>query len=289
MSFHLALEKKKIKVRSSIKYNDGQWHTVVFSTDGKNARLVVDGLRAQHRKLATNAATSIKPPVYVGGLPPLKRQNMPMKSFKGCLRNFKINGKAMNVPQQKHGLLPCLDVPMDTGIYFFNEGGYITIGNLLMDLDFRIVFTIRTRSSTGVLLHAGSKQDNYLTVYMKGGKVIAAGSSDAGEFQASVTPRKPLSDGQWHTIAVSQKVNTVQLEVGTQSNYTTVLQPSPPRRVYQPLYFGRIPANLDTPWLPVEDPFSGCLRNITINDKHVSTRRISEVHGSVNLHGCPEK
>ncbi|KAF2985215.1 hypothetical protein EK904_007529 [Melospiza melodia maxima] len=287
--FSLGSGEKQVKVRTSTKYNDGQWHTVVFSTDGKSARLVVDGLRAQHRKLATNSAINIKPPVYVGGLPPLKRQNMPMKSFKGCLRNFKMNGKAINAPQQKHGVLPCLDVPMDTGIYFFNEGGYITIGNLLMGLDFRIVFTIRPRSSTGVLLHAGSKQDKYLTVYMEGGKVIAAGNSDAGEFQASVTPKKRLSDGQWHTIAVSQKEKTVQLEVGTQSNYTTVLQPSPPRRVYQPLYFGKIPANLDTPWLPVEDPFFGCLRNITINDKHVSTRRISEVHGAVNLQGCPEK
>lgn len=200
-----------------------------------------------------------------------------------------MNGKVMNAPQQKNGILPCVDVPMDTGIYFFNEGGYITIGNLLMGLDFRIVFTIRPRSSTGVLLHAGSKQDNYLTIYMKGGKVIAAGNNGAGEFQTSVTPKKPLSDGQWHTIAVSQKKNTVQLEVGTQSNYTTELQSSPPRSVYQPLYFGKIPANLDISWLPVKDPFFGCLQNITINDKHVSTRRISEVHGGVNLHRCPEK
>uniref|UniRef100_A0A8C3XFQ3 Laminin subunit alpha 3 n=1 Tax=Cyanoderma ruficeps TaxID=181631 RepID=A0A8C3XFQ3_9PASS len=202
--FSLGSGEKQIKVKTSIKYNDGQWHTVVFSTDGKSARLVVDGLRAQHRKLATNAAISIKPPVYVGGLPPLKKQNIPMKSFKGCLRNFMVNGKVMNAPQQKNGVLPCLDVPMDTGIYFFNEGGYITIGklcNLLMGLDFRIVFTIRPRSSTGILLHAGSRQDNYLTVYMKGGKVIAAGNSDAGEFQVSVSPKKPLSDGQWHTIA----------------------------------------------------------------------------------------
>ncbi|RMC15508.1 hypothetical protein DUI87_07700 [Hirundo rustica rustica] len=247
--FSLGSGEKQIKVKTSSKYNDGQWHTVVFSTDGKSARLVVDGLRAQHRKLTTNSVISIKPPVYVGGLPPLKKQNIPMKSFKGCLRNFKVNGKVMNAPQQKNGVLPCLDVPMDTGIYFFKEGGYITIGNLLMGLDFRIVFTIRPRSSTGILLHAGSKQDNYLTVYMKGGKVIAAGNSDAGEFQVSVTPKKPLSDGQWHTIA----------------------------------------ENLDTPWLQVEDPFIGCLWNITINDKHVSTRRISEVHGAVNLHGCPEK
>ncbi|KAJ7403885.1 hypothetical protein BTVI_74397 [Pitangus sulphuratus] len=239
--FSLGSGGKQIKIKTSIKYNDGQWHTVVFSTDGKNVRLVVDGLRAQHRRLATNSAISIKPPIYVGGLPSLKKQNIPVKGFKGCLRNFKMNGEVMNTPLQKNGVLPCLDVPMDTGIYFFNEGGYITIGNLLMGLDFRIVFTIRPRSSTGVLLHAGSKQDNYLTIYMEGGKVIAAGNSGAGEFQISVTPKKPLSDGQWHTIAVSQKENTVQLEVGIESSSTTGLRTSPPRRVYQPLYFGKIP------------------------------------------------
>ncbi|XP_074998078.1 laminin subunit alpha-3 [Calonectris borealis] len=287
--FSLGSGGKQIRIKTSIKYNDGQWHTVVFSTDGKNVRLVVDGLRAQHGRLATNSAISIKPPIYMGGLPSLKRQNIPMNSFKGCLRNFKMNGKVMNAPQHKNGVLPCLDIPMDTGIYFFNEGGYITIGNLLMGLDFRIVFTIRPRTSTGILLHAGSKQDNYLTIYMEGGKVIAAGNSGAGEFQTSVTPKQPLSNGQWHTVAVSQKENMVQLEVGTQSNYTTGLAPSPPRRVHQPLYFGTIPANLDTLWLPVKDPFFGCLRNININDKHVSIRRVSEVHGAVSLHGCPAK
>ncbi|KAM9386689.1 laminin subunit alpha-3 [Phaethornis superciliosus] len=287
--FSLGSGGKQIKIKTSIKHNDGQWHTVVFSTEGKNARLVVDGLRAQHGKLAANSALSIKPPVYVGGLPSLKRQNIPMNSFKGCLRNFEMNGNTMNSPQQKNGVLPCLDVPMNTGIYFFNEGGYITIGNLPMGLDFRIVFTIRPRTSTAVLLHAGSKQDNYLTIYMKEGKVITAGSSGAGEFQISVTPKQPLSNGKWHTIAVSQKKNMVQLEVGTQSNYTTRLSPSPIRHVHQPLYFGKIPANLDTLWLPVKDPFFGCLQNIKINDKHVSIGRISEVHGVVSLHGCPEK
>uniref|UniRef100_A0A8C0I9R9 Laminin subunit alpha 3 n=1 Tax=Bubo bubo TaxID=30461 RepID=A0A8C0I9R9_BUBBB len=265
--FSLGSGGKRIKIKTSIKYNDGQWHTVVCSMDGKNVRLVVDGLRAQHGRLATNSAISIKSPIYVGGLPSLKRQNIPVDSFKGCLRNFGMNGRVMNAPQQKNGVLPCLDVPMNTGIYFFNEGGYITIGNLLMGLDFRIVFTIRPRSSTGILLHAGSKQDHYLTVYMEGGKVIAAGNSGAGEFQTSVIPEQPLSDGQWHTIA------------GTL--YHTSSSETLKGRWAQ--------TNLDTLWLPVKDPFFGCLRNINVNDKHVSTRRISEVHGVVSLHGCPAK
>uniref|UniRef100_A0A663EBZ8 Laminin subunit alpha 3 n=1 Tax=Aquila chrysaetos chrysaetos TaxID=223781 RepID=A0A663EBZ8_AQUCH len=290
--FSLGSEGKRIKIKTSIKYNDGQWHTVVFSTDGKNVRLVVDGLRAQHRRLETNSAISIKPPIYVGGLPSLKRQKIAMNSFKGCLRNFKMNGKVMNAPQQKNGVLPCLDVPTDTGIYFFNEGGYITIGNLLVGLDFRIVFTIRPRSSTGILLHAGSKQDNYLTVYMEGGKVSTGCVSSSAVLPSFSRGNSDLEFWTYvlqHLSVVSQKQNTVELEVGTQSNYTTGLPPSPPRRVHQPLYFGKIPANLDTLWLPVKDPFFGCLRNININDKHVSTRRISDVHGVVSLYGCPAK
>uniref|UniRef100_A0A8B9U691 Laminin subunit alpha 3 n=1 Tax=Anas zonorhyncha TaxID=75864 RepID=A0A8B9U691_9AVES len=244
--FSLSSGGKRFKLKTSTKYNDGQWHNVVFSRDGKNVLLVVDGLAAQHGRLARNSPVSIKPPIYLGGLPSLKRQSIPVKSFKGCLRNFKMNGKIMNAPQQKNGVLPCLDIPMEKGIYFFKEGGYIAIGK-------EIVFTIRPRSSTGVLLHSGNKPDNYLTVYMEEGKIIAAGNSGAGEFQTTVTSRQSLYNGQWHTIA-------------GMLYHTT---------------------NLDTPWLPVKDSFFGCLRNININNKPVSTRRISEVHGGVSLHGCP--
>lgn len=62
-------------------------------------------------------------------------QNIPMKSFKGCLRNFKMNGKVMNAPQQKKDVLPCLDAPMEMGIRFFKEGGYIAVGKLCRDYD----------------------------------------------------------------------------------------------------------------------------------------------------------
>jgi len=60
-------------------------------------------------------------------------QNIPMKSFKGCLRNFKMNGKVMNTPQQKKDVLPCLDAPMEMGIHFFKEGGYVAVGKLRRD------------------------------------------------------------------------------------------------------------------------------------------------------------
>lgn len=44
-----------------------------------------------------------------------------------------MNGQVLNAPQQKNGVLPCLDAPAERGIYFFNEGGYITIGKMCRD------------------------------------------------------------------------------------------------------------------------------------------------------------
>ncbi|XP_054036118.1 laminin subunit alpha-3 [Dryobates pubescens] len=285
--FSLGSGGKQLKMRSSAKHNDGRWHTVLLSLDGRSLRLVVDGLRAQHGRVPTTSALSFKPPVYVGGLPWLQTQNIPTKSFKGCLKNLKMNGEVLKAPQQNQDVLPCLDVAMDTGIYFFDEGGYITLGNLLLGLDFRLVFSIRPRSPAGTLLHAGSKQGSYLTVYMEGGKVTVAGNYGAGEFQTSVTPKQPLTDGHWHPIAVSQQKDVVQLKVGTQSNSTTGPPPSHPSTVQQPLYFGKTPAGLDSLWPPAPAPFSGCLRDVHLNDKAVSPRRVSEAHGAVSLQGCP--
>lgn len=55
-------------------------------------------------------------------------QNIPEKSFVGCLRNFQVGRKHMYTYQQNDGVLPCLDNILENGVSFFNEGGYIVIG-----------------------------------------------------------------------------------------------------------------------------------------------------------------
>lgn len=41
----------------------------------------------------------------------------------------------------------------------------------LISMEYRIAFNIRPRSFTGILIHAGSSQENYLTLYMEEGMV----------------------------------------------------------------------------------------------------------------------
>ena len=45
--------------------------------------------------------------------------------------------------------------------------------------------------------------------------------------------------------------------------------------------------NMETPWLPVQDMFLGCLKDVKINEKPVLISRLSDINGIVSLQGCP--
>uniref|UniRef100_A0A803T5R5 Laminin subunit alpha 3 n=1 Tax=Anolis carolinensis TaxID=28377 RepID=A0A803T5R5_ANOCA len=286
--FLLAADGRKIKIKSKAKYSDGQWHTVAFSQTGEKMRLIVDGLNARQGNIPPTFSIRTESPIYLGGVPSLKIQNIPKKSFVGCLRAFNVGGKPVHTYHQNSGVLPCLDNTLEKGIAFFNEGGHVVIGEtFLMNLDYKIAFSIRPRSSTSLLIHIGTKQENYFAVYMDKGVVTASGNNGAGEFLTSLTPQQSLCDGKWHSIAVTQKKNTVHLDVDTMSNYTTGPSTVLSTSHAQPLYFGRVPANLEMPWLPVQDMFLGCLKDVKINDKPVLIRKNADIHGGVSLQGCP--
>ncbi|KAL7984356.1 hypothetical protein Chor_002926 [Crotalus horridus] len=285
----VAYDGKKIKIKSKAKYNDGQWHTVVFSINEKKMHLIIDGLKTREGNLPSSYPYSqIDASIYLGAVPSLNIQNIPEKSFVGCLRNFQVGRKHMYTYQQNNGVLPCLDNILENGVSFFNEGGYIMIENtFLISMEYRIAFNIRPRSFTGILIHAGSSQENYLTLYMEGGMLTASGNNSAGVFSLSVIPQQSLCDGQWHFVAVSQKQNIIYLDVDTNRNYTAALSSKLSTRHAQPLYFGRVPVNLETPWLPIQDVFLGCLKNMIINDKSILLNKMSNIHGVVSLEGCP--
>uniref|UniRef100_A0A803SQ40 Laminin subunit alpha 3 n=1 Tax=Anolis carolinensis TaxID=28377 RepID=A0A803SQ40_ANOCA len=280
--FLLAADGRKIKIKSKAKYSDGQWHTVAFSQTGEKMRLIVDGLNARQGNIPPTFSIRTESPIYLGGVPSLKIQNIPKKSFVGCLRAFNVGGKPVHTYHQNSGVLPCLDNTLEKGIAFFNEGGHVVIAVALV-----IAFSIRPRSSTSLLIHIGTKQENYFAVYMDKGVVTASGNNGAGEFLTSLTPQQSLCDGKWHSIAVTQKKNTVHLDVDTMSNYTTGPSTVLSTSHAQPLYFGRVPANLEMPWLPVQDMFLGCLKDVKINDKPVLIRKNADIHGGVSLQGCP--
>ncbi|XP_051826295.1 laminin subunit alpha-3 isoform X1 [Antechinus flavipes] len=287
--FLLKTEAKKLRLKTKEKFNDGKWHTVVFGHEGRKARLVIDGLKVQEGSLTGNSIFSFKPSlIFLGASPRVKLKSLPQNSFVGCLRNFKLDGKALDSPSQNSGVRPCLGGPLEKGVYFSQDGGHISFDDSWMQgKEFKIVFGIRPRSLTGILMHFGGQSGKYLSVYMEEGKVTATVDSGDGKMLTSVTPKQSLCDGQWHSVAVTLKENLLQLDLDTDSSYEAGQLPILPASIQQPLYLGGIPANLTTLRLPVQKPFFGCLKKITINNAAVSVTKALEVRGAVSLNGCP--
>ncbi|XP_066102434.1 laminin subunit alpha-3 isoform X1 [Saccopteryx bilineata] len=286
--FALGAEGKKLRLKSKEKYNDGKWHTVAFGQAGGKGRLVVDGLRAWEGRWPGNSTFGPRASVYLGSSPAGTPKSLPQNSFVGCLRNFQLNLKPLDTPSASFGVSPCLIGSLEKGIYFSQKEGHIKLANsVLLGPEFKLLFSIRPRSLTGILIHIGSQPGRHLSVYMEEGKVVASVDSEAGGILTSVTPKQSLCDGQWHSVAVTLKQHILHLELDADSRYTAGRLPFPPAGTQEPLHIGGVPANLKTLRLPVWNSYFGCVKNIQVNHIPIPVTEAAEVQGTVSLNGCP--
>ncbi|XP_046883214.1 laminin subunit alpha-3-like isoform X2 [Hypomesus transpacificus] len=311
---HLALYLSKGRIRLSVgkkkeifnreKYNDGKWHSVIFSLEKKKFRLVVDGIRAQDGQLTNDEAASMElsSPVYLGSAPGslhsvLKSKLLPKQSVVGCVRNFKNNGTPMPEPSTNHGASPCFDGQTQNGAYFSGQGAYVIINDsFVVGSSFELVFEFRPRSHSGVLLHVGDSQPrprsdagHHLSLYMLRGEVVAQVNNGAGEFKVSVRPKHTLCDGMFHRVAVIKRKNVVEMHVDTVGHYKIGPPSSSSTLTKDPLYVGGIPEVSRHPSLPITSSFLGCIQNMQINENLVSFEKLSGVFGSVNTRECPSE
>ncbi|XP_055359510.1 laminin subunit alpha-3-like isoform X2 [Betta splendens] len=310
---HLALYMSKGRIRLSVgkqkeifnreKYNDGKWHSVIFSLEKKKFRLVVDGIRAQDGQLTSTELTSMQQfmsPVYLGSAPQslhkqLKSKALPKQSISGCLRNFKMNGAPMSHPATNRGAGPCFEGSTQRGTYFSGNGAHAVINDsFVVGSSFELLFNVRPRSLTGLLLHVGNfsrsqygpSTGHYLSVYMRRGEVVAQANNGKGEFMVSVKPKDSLCDGTFHKISVIKRKNVIQLHVDTVDNYKIGPQSSiSPTK--SPLYVGGIPEMSVQRTLPVTSSFVGCIQDMRINGESIYFEKLPGLFGPVNPKECP--
>lgn len=264
----------------------------------------MDGIRAQDGQLTNAELTSMQQfvsPVYLGSAPEpfhkeLKSKALPKQSVSGCIRNFKMNGAPMSNPATNHGAGPCFEGQTQRGAYFSGNGAHVIINDsFVVGSSFELLFSIRPRSLTGLLLHVGDSSRSrygpamgqYLIVYMLGGEVVAQVNNGNGDFMVSVKPKASLCDGMFHKISVIKRKNVVQLHVDTVDNYK-IGPPSPTITLTKDsLYVGGIPEVLMQQMLPVTSSFVGCIQDLRINSDPISFDRLPAVFGPVNLRECP--
>ncbi|XP_053163539.1 laminin subunit alpha-4 isoform X2 [Hemicordylus capensis] len=284
---------RKLRIRSQEKYNDNQWHNVMFVRDRNTGRLVIDGLRVLEESLPSfDNSWHVIRPFYVGGVAPGKAakniQINSVYSFSGCLGSLQLNGRPVTSPSQTFSVTPCFEGPTEEGTYFSSEGGYIILDeSFSLGLKFEVVFEIRPRSSSGILMHAHSVNKEFLNIHMKEGQVIVKLNNGIREFSTSVIPKQNLCDGRWHRIAIIRDANVVQLDVDSEVNH--VVGPLNPRAIdhREPVFVGGAPDSLLTFSLTTRNSFTGCIRNFMIDERPVSFSKAALVSGAVSINVCP--
>uniref|UniRef100_A0A3B3VJF9 Si:ch211-241e1.3 n=1 Tax=Poecilia latipinna TaxID=48699 RepID=A0A3B3VJF9_9TELE len=186
---HLALYMSKGRIRLSVgkqreifnreKYNDGKWHSVMFSLEKKKFRLIVDGIKAQDGQLTNSELKSMQQfllPAYLGS-----SKALPKQSVSGCVRNFKMNGALMLNPSSNYGAGPCFEGPTQKGVYFAGNGAHVIISKYITFLQSQLILPLLSK----------------LTLFIW------------GEYMTSVKPKTSLCDGIFHKISGETKLRIV--------------------------------------------------------------------------------
>ncbi|XP_050171815.1 laminin subunit alpha-4 isoform X2 [Myiozetetes cayanensis] len=284
---------QKIRIKSQEKYNDGLWHDVIFTRGKNSGHLIIDGLRVLEESFGGNTnAWQVTAPLYIGGVAPGKAvkniQINSVYSFNGCLSNLQLNGRPITSASQTFSVTPCFEGPSEAGTYFSSEGGYVVLDeSFSLGLKFEVVFEIRPRSSSGILLHGHSVNGEYLNMHMRNGQVTVKLNNGIRDFSTSVTLKQSLCDGRWHRIAVIRDANVVQLDVDSEVNH--VVGPLNPKAIdhREPVFIGGVPESLLTTSLTTRNSFIGCIRNFMIDEKPVSFSKAALVSGAVSINTCP--
>ncbi|MGH0147444.1 UNVERIFIED_CONTAM: hypothetical protein FKN15_058940 [Acipenser sinensis] len=171
----------KLKIKSQEKYNDGSWHNVVFTREKNEGRLIIDGLRVLEDTVPeAGAPWHVSGVFYVGGVPPGKAhkniQVNSVHSFTGCVKSFQLNGQWLSSVSHTFGVTPCFNGPTESGTYFSAEGGYVVLDDAFnLGLKFELVFEVRPRASSGILLHVYTSGGEYLNMHINHGQLVWMG------------------------------------------------------------------------------------------------------------------
>lgn len=58
----------------------------------------------------------------------LSPQAASASSFDGCLRNPQLDGRPLGPPSHTFGVAPCYEGVLESGVFFTEDGGSITLG-----------------------------------------------------------------------------------------------------------------------------------------------------------------
>ncbi|XP_061682071.1 laminin subunit alpha-3 isoform X2 [Syngnathoides biaculeatus] len=289
-------------IHHKLKTNDGHWHRVECSVERNTFHLLVDGIRVTDGHLPDNEGSSLNfhGHVYLGGRPGAAKgpKNL-LKSILGCVRDFRMNDQPVGNPEGARGVSPCSDGRTERGMYF--AGGHVVSAIhetnyrtevFVVPLDdafaagahFTLTFELRPRRPTGLLFHARGDGSSF-DVFLINNTVGVSVNDGGGGVNVALTPQN-ICDGEFHVITVSKEQKDLMLTVdGTSEKKARPFPSFPDSMTWGLLHIG---GASESSGAPVTSPYTGCLRNVTINGRRLALEgRAARAIGPVDLDVCP--
>uniref|UniRef100_A0A8C1U5B6 Laminin, alpha 4 n=1 Tax=Cyprinus carpio TaxID=7962 RepID=A0A8C1U5B6_CYPCA len=268
-------------------------HKSCLNLCGNIGRLIIDGLTVlEDRAPGANISLLVQDPLYVGGVPSdqaIKNiQKMSVSGFSGCVRSLQLNGRWLTSASHSFGVTPCYEGPSEPGTYFTEEGGYVLLDDSFdFGSRFKMVMEVRPRVALGVLLHAFAGEKEYLTLYIYQNQVVVVVNNGVREFSTYVSPRQEICDGSWHKITVIRDGKVVQLDVDSEGNHVVGSVHQTAQNSSSPVFIGGAPDSILPHSLLSRRGYTGCMRNLSVNESPVSFSKAALVSGAVSVGTCP--
>ncbi|XP_064605903.1 laminin subunit alpha-2-like [Liolophura sinensis] len=281
-----------LRILTSQKYSDGNWHSVRIEKGLREISLEVD--KGPVLRGGIPRRLNVTAPMYVGGLPReyKVRQGLVSHSVRGCLRRFIVNDGLFHLKNASvvSGVGPCYS-KVERGAYFNGYSYGVFDQHFNLGRAMLIILSFRTHKPNGVLLTVSSYEGSpALALELHKGKLKFSMRGSAGVFSAEsqYDTDFALCDQRWHVVKaeVIQRVITLRVDEGNVS-YAFDQSATRPKESKHPLFIGGFPEYA----LPQAASFSqtnfeGCMKNLFINGLPVNWHTLLQ-SVEINKVSCP--
>ncbi|KAG1688573.1 Laminin subunit alpha-1 [Nymphon striatum] len=257
--------------------NDGQWHSIKLVKSAQKLELSVDP-DGEVMKTRVRKRLYLQPTFYVASFPEYfiqETKSVVTETFKGCIRNFKLNDKFLDLASGKVTNVGQCFSKIEAGSYFGGDAYAIFSKSFEVGLQTQVELEFKTAKLNGIILSVSEPFGSpSLAVELNNGNVSVNVNQGYGmkTFKAiqSFASKYFICDSKWHSVKVEFSKNSVSLRVDKETEqfgFSDVVGNKITTK--SPLYIGGIPDYESKGALGVRDNFVGCIKNLAINQRRV--------------------
>ncbi|RDD44249.1 Agrin [Trichoplax sp. H2] len=214
-------------ITSTVRINDGNWHTIKAYRIGRQANLTVD---TEFRSITVSTGSpqiAVDGDLFLGGLntTPKKNWNLYRYNYVGCIRNIQIQHHKVNivtdlkVPQQ-HTTCEAFEVT-GPSLAFDGRSAYPYLNNVDNRLTVSSIqsfqLSFKTLSSNGLILwHGNQKPGDFISVGIRN-KFVELNYNLGSGTKTLTGGWQQVNDDKWHKVLVDRQSRYGNLTVDGRS------------------------------------------------------------------------